>query len=129
MSTSQPSRRSLLRGLAVGGVALPLLSGCGFAEKGRTGPIRTGDIPVGGGVIYPDTQVVVTQPSKGSFKAFSAICTHQGCTVGQVSQGTIDCPCHGSEFSIKDGSVVQGPATRPLPEKRLTVEGDRIRVG
>ncbi len=124
---SNPSRRTLLQGLAVGGLALPLLAACGGAE-GHTGPIRTSDIPVGGGTIYSDPQVVVTQPSKGEFRAFSPICTHQGCVVGQVAHGTIDCPCHGSEFSIDDGSVVRGPATRPLPPKRLTVHGDRIRV-
>ena len=125
---STPSRRTVLQGLAAGGCALPLLSACG-AGGGPSGPIHTADIPVGGGTIYADRQVVVTQPAKGTFKAFSAICTHAGCTVGQVAQGTIDCPCHGSEFSVKDGSVVRGPATQPLPEKKLTVEGHLIRVG
>jgi Rieske Fe-S protein len=114
--------------MAAGGLALPLLSACGSTASGEQGPIRTSDIPVGGGTIYPDLEVVVTQPTRGEFKAFSAICTHQGCTVGQVAHGTIDCPCHGSEFSVKDGSVVRGPATQPLPEKRVTVNGDRIRV-
>jgi Rieske Fe-S protein len=129
VSTHEPSRRAVLQGLAVGGASLPLLAACGLTDaQDQTGAIRTGDIPVGGGTVYAGRQVVVTQPGKGEFKAFSAICTHAGCTVGQVADGTIDCPCHGSEFSIRDGSVVRGPATQPLPEKQVTVKGDRIRV-
>jgi Rieske Fe-S protein len=70
--------------------------------------------------------VVVTQPTAGSFKAFTAVCTHQGCTVGSVSGGAIHCPCHGSAFSIKDGSVVNGPATQPLAAVSIKVEGTSI---
>ena len=70
----------------------------------------TADVPVGGGVILTDAQLVITQPKAGTFKAFSAICTHQGCAVSTVENGTINCPCHGSEFAITDGSVVAGPA-------------------
>jgi Rieske Fe-S protein len=69
---------------------------------------------------------VVTQPKKGEFKAFSAICTHQGCTVNKVADGTIDCPCHGSKYRITDASVVHGPAPRPLPAKKITVKGKSI---
>ncbi|WP_055492613.1 Rieske (2Fe-2S) protein [Streptomyces sp. TP-A0356] len=89
---------------------------------------RTREIPVGGGKIFKQQKVVVTQPTKGDFKAFSAICTHEGCTVGTVADGTIDCPCHGSRFRIADASVAHGPATRPLPPKKITVEGDTIRL-
>jgi Rieske Fe-S protein len=70
----------------------------------------------------------VTQPEQGTFKAFSAVCTHQNCLVSQVRDGTIDCACHGSRFSITDGSVEQGPATRPLPEERIAVEGNSVRL-
>lgn len=87
---------------------------------------KTSEIPVGGGKIFPDEKVVVCQPEAGSFKAFSAICTHQGCAVAQVADGTINCPCHGSRFSIKDGSVANGPATQPLPAAQITVEGDSV---
>ncbi len=86
----------------------------------------TSAIPVGGGKIFPDQRVVVTQPTAGAFKAFSAVCTHQGCTVNQVSNGLIMCPCHGSEYSITDGSVKQGPAPSPLPTKQITVANDQI---
>jgi Rieske Fe-S protein len=86
----------------------------------------TSAIPVGGGKIFSAEKVVVTQPATGHFRAFSAVCTHQGCLVDQVAGGTIDCPCHGSQFSIKNGSVVAGPAPRPLPGRPITVAGGKI---
>ncbi|WP_151479449.1 Rieske (2Fe-2S) protein [Streptomyces albicerus] len=89
---------------------------------------KTGDIPVGGGKIFKDEKVVVTQAEQGDFKAFSAVCTHQGCTVANVSDGTINCTCHGSKFRVADGSVADGPAQKPLPEKQITVTGDSISV-
>ncbi|MFF5006681.1 Rieske (2Fe-2S) protein [Streptomyces phaeochromogenes] len=103
------------------------------AESGGEAPAgealtKTGDIPVGGGKIFKDEKVVVTQPEKGDFKAFSAVCTHQGCIVANVSDGTINCTCHGSEFRIADGAVAKGPAQKPLPAKQITVTGDSISV-
>ncbi|MFG2454951.1 Rieske (2Fe-2S) protein [Streptomyces sp. NPDC048512] len=88
----------------------------------------TSDIPVGGGKIFKDRKIVVTQPTKGDFKAFSAICTHQGCTVNTVADGTIDCPCHGSRFSVENGAVKAGPAPRPLPAEKIVVDGNSIRT-
>ncbi|MFC5910152.1 Rieske (2Fe-2S) protein, partial [Streptacidiphilus monticola] len=82
-----------------------------------------------GGKVFADQQVVVTQPAAGQFKAFSAVCTHAGCTVGSVSGGTIVCPCHGSKYKITDGSVVQGPAPRPLAEKSVTVANGQLELG
>jgi Rieske Fe-S protein len=99
----------------------------GAASSGGGGALTsTTDIPVGGGAIFADRQVVVTQPTAGEFKAFSSTCTHEGCTVSQVSDGTINCPCHGSRFSVTDGSVVRGPAQSPLPAKNIQVEGNSI---
>ena len=86
----------------------------------------TADVPVGGGVVLADAQLVITQPKSGTFKAFSAICTHQGCTVSTVENGTINCPCHGSQFAIADGAVVAGPAPKPLPAKSIKVSGGSI---
>jgi Rieske Fe-S protein len=88
----------------------------------------TADIPVGGGAVFASQRVVVTQPAPGTFKAFSAVCTHQGCTVNKVAGGTINCPCHGSKYDIKDGSVVNGPAPRPLEERQITVSGTTIQL-
>ncbi|NWF28638.1 Rieske (2Fe-2S) protein [Streptomyces sp. PKU-EA00015] len=142
-------RRSVLAAGAAGAVAL--VTGCGEGDggdastpqdpaEGATTPTdgasapapageelaRTADIPVGGGTVFKEQEVVVTQPAAGQFKAFSAICTHQRCTVGSVSDGLINCPCHNSKFRIEDASVAAGPATRPLPAKQITVEGDSI---
>jgi Rieske Fe-S protein len=79
------------------------------------------EIPVGGGQIFDTERVVVTQPARGKYRAFSAVCTHVGCLLNQVADGTIDCPCHGSRFRITNGSVVTGPAPAPLPKKRITI--------
>jgi Rieske Fe-S protein len=68
---------------------------------------------------------VVTQPSAGVFDAFSAVCTHKGCDLSDVTGGTINCPCHGSKFNL-DGSVAHGPATRPLQAETISVQGDDI---
>ena len=81
---------------------------------------------MGGGKVYDG--FVVTQPTAGTFKAFSSTCTHQGCQVNAVSDGLIRCPCHGSEYSITDGSVKSGPAPAPLRAKTVTVAGGQITV-
>ncbi len=134
-------RRTALGAVAIAGISVPLLAACGN-DTHNAGPlpqtpaaptapgskavlVSTGDIPVGGGVIVPAQQAVVTQPTAGKFKCFSSICTHQKCPVTRVTQH-IDCTCHGSQFSIEDGSVVRGPATTGLPEKPIAVKGDSI---
>ncbi|MEU6811379.1 Rieske (2Fe-2S) protein [Streptomyces sp. NPDC046831] len=103
-------------------------SGGGGGAAGGAGAVlaRTADIPEGGGKVFGDQGVVVTQPAKGEFKAFSSRCTHQGCAVSRIADGVISCPCHNSEFSATDGSVKKGPATQPLPAKNITVSGDQI---
>jgi|HigsolmetaAR206D_1030411.scaffolds.fasta_scaffold03488_2 Rieske Fe-S protein len=98
----------------------------GAPAGGSTALARTSEIPVGGGKIIAEQEVVVTQPTAGEFKAFSSICTHQGCPVTSVEDGAIVCTCHLSRFSIADGSVKAGPAPRPLPAKSITVTGDDI---
>ena len=89
----------------------------------------TSQVPDGGGKIIDGKNIVITQPQSGSFRAFTAICTHEGCIVNNVSNGTINCPCHGSKFSIKDGSVVHGPAPSPLAAIAIKVEGTSIFQG
>lgn len=143
-------RRTVLAAGAAGAAAL--VTGCGEngGEGGTTTPeqptgtptgdatasaapageelARASDIPVGGGKVFADQKVVVTQPTAGDFKAFSAVCTHRGCTVRTVEDGTINCACHGSKFRIEDASVARGPATRPLPPKEITVSGGTIQL-
>ncbi|MER7465409.1 Rieske (2Fe-2S) protein [Streptomyces sp. NPDC097981] len=101
-------------------------AGGGGGGGGGQALAQTSDIPVGGGKVFKDQKVVVTQPMAGQFKAFSATCTHQGCSVATVTEGNIVCPCHQSLFKISDGTVAGGPATRPLSAAKITVEGDKI---
>ena len=140
------SRRRALTGAAAGGLALPILSACGGggAAGGTTnggkssssgGLMARADVPLGGGVILGDQNVVVTQPSKGTFEGFSATCTHQGCILASVAGGTINCGCHGSQFSITDGSNVAGPSgspagsVAPLPKVAVRAKGAEIVLG
>jgi|tagenome__1003787_1003787.scaffolds.fasta_scaffold19642021_1 nitrite reductase/ring-hydroxylating ferredoxin subunit len=163
-TTGDVSRRSLIRGVALGGAALPLLAACGgggdsadakgsggsggsggsddsggSSDSGGSGgaggtTVAKSDVPVGGGKVLTQDKVVVTQPSKGVFAAFTAICTHQGCTVGKIENGEIICPCHLSHFSIKDGSNTQGPndtpagSVQPLAKKKVTAKGDQLSI-
>lgn len=132
------SRRAVIAGACGVGVAAAL-GGCstyGGSSEGDDAPAKdaapgaalakTADIPVGGGKVFTDQKVVVTQPVAGTFKGFTTTCTHQGCTVAEVKNGTINCPCHGSMFKIADGSVAGGPAPSPLPAKEVKVTGDSI---
>src|SRR4029450_4092395 len=87
---------------------------------------KMSEIPLGGGLILTAEQLVLTQPTSGVVNAFGAVCTHMGCTIGEVADGVIKCPCHGSEFSIDDGSVRRGPAARPLPRHDVRIDGDEV---
>lgn len=142
MEHQPTSRRAVLVGaLALGGGALLAACGGGDDEAAAPAPTDAGtgtgtsgsagsavapvaDVPVGGGVVAAG--IVVVQPTAGQFRAFSSTCTHQGCQVNRVADGQIQCPCHGSRFSATDGSVVQGPASQPLPEVAVAVEGDQV---
>jgi Rieske Fe-S protein len=99
------------------------------AESAALGAIlaKTKSIPLRGGKIIKG-KYVVTQPKKGVYRCFTAKCTHQGCTVATISGGKINCPCHGSQFSITDGHVVRGPATRALTKKKIKVSKGVIRL-
>ncbi len=98
----------------------------GATVKGFSVP--TADIPVGGGKIYDAQQLVITQPTAGTFKAFSAVCPHQGCLVSAIENGQIQCPCHASRFAITDGAVLGGPAPTGLPTEKVTVAGATVTV-
>lgn len=138
------SRRAVVGGIVGFGIGGPLLAACGSDDSASggsgssgsdsggttsTGAIGTkADVPVGGGKIFAADKVVITQPTEGVFKAFSAVCTHQQCVVSKIEGQDIDCTCHGSKFSITDGSVVNGPATKPLAELKVTESGEDLSV-
>ena len=143
----QTTRRAVLGGVAAVGAGA-VLAACGSdepADSGGGGETSSGsdsggdaatsgeigttaDVPVGGGTVFQKEKVVVTQPTEGDYKAFTAVCTHQGCTVGSVKGDTIQCNCHGSQYSAEDGSVTKGPAPKPLAARKITVEGDKLIV-
>jgi Rieske Fe-S protein len=146
--SQSPTRRVVL--VTAGAAAIAVFGGCatydqnapsggnansgapqGSGAPGASGAqavAQTSDIPVGGGKVLEERQVVITQPEAGSFKAFSAVCTHQGCLVAEVKNATMNCPCHGSAFKVADGSVARGPASRPLKAVDIAVEGTEIRL-
>ena len=136
-------RTVLVSGVVVAGAGVLAACGSSSAQSGSTGAaapsggtsnaaggvqVATSDVPVGGGKILDNPQVVITQPTAGTYKAFSSICTHAGCAVAGVQQGQIVCPCHGSVFSATDGSVLQGPAPTPLAPVNITVDGSSISI-
>ena len=155
-STPAVGRRAVLRGAAVTGAAVvagPVLAACGSDDSTAGGAaettagstpdasdgasagdggdgaevlVATAEVPEGGGIILADQEIVVTQPSAGEYVAFSSICTHEGCPVDAIENGTINCPCHGSMFAIADGAVVAGPAPSPLAPVEVTVDGDNV---
>jgi Rieske Fe-S protein len=142
MQAPGTTRRALLLGAGAIGAA-GVLAACGTSSPSTTNPgdggngggapespqpVKVSDVPVGGGVIFADQNFVVTQPTAGQFKAFSATCTHEQCLVSRIQGDKIICPCHGSEYNIADGSVAVGPAVRPLPARTAAVTGDTITV-
>lgn len=148
MSDEQVSRRSVLRGVAVTTVAgvagyavaatsdaagaraaTTAANGYGADEQTRSRLAALADIPAGGGLILDDARVVLTRAEDGEVLAFSATCTHQGCTVSSIEQGLIVCPCHPSRFDLATGAPVSGPARRPLPPAAVEVTGEEVFIG
>lgn len=143
---SAPDRRSVMKAAAL--VVVPVagvgtVAACSSSKGGSGGSSGSGgtggsgngkvsvpssSVPVGGGYVDKSNLVVVTQPESGVFKAFTAVCPHQGCTVANVADNQIVCPCHGSVFSAKDGSVVNGPATSGLGAMTAKVNGSNVDV-
>ena len=141
------TRRALVTGIC-GAVGAAALTACG--SRGRPAPppaaspapgtpaspaepdssqpslVPKSDIPIDGGKVFPEYRLVVTRPAAEDLRAFTAICTHEGCTLAAVVDGTIRCPCHGSRFAITDGAVVQGPARRALTPRTIAIQGDSI---
>jgi Rieske Fe-S protein len=137
-ATTDIDRRTVIRNAGVVGVSMvgaATLAACGGSTPSSpaspadaAGAIKAADIPVGGGKVFEATKIVVTQPTAGEFKAFSAVCTHRSCTVSGVRNGNITCPCHKSMFDMTTGAVTGGPAPRPLPSKIVVVKDGSITV-
>jgi len=131
VTASAPNEAAGTAGGAASGTAGASAGGsaagtAGAAGAGANAVAAVADVPVGGGIVLAARDLVVTQPVAGTFKGFSATCTHQGCKVAEVKGGTINCPCHGSRFAVADGTPAAGPATKPLPEKAVTVQGSSV---
>ena len=130
----RPTRRIVFHGLGAVGVAVALAGCGGGGESGSDAPaaktgdtlVATADVPVGGGIVLTDQKIVVTQPTQGDFKAFTAVCTHEGNLVSEVSDGTITCTVHGSTYSAETGENEGGPAPSPLSKVEVKVEGDNV---
>ncbi|MHA6793277.1 QcrA and Rieske domain-containing protein [Pseudonocardia bannensis] len=137
------SRRAVVAGAGVAALGVTLaVTGCSTAptSSGESGggsapapaPAAAGtalgpasDVPVGGGRIYEAQGVAVTQPTAGTYEGFSLTCTHKGCTINQIANNQLVCPCHGSKFAL-DGGVVQGPAERGLDSRPVNVTNGQI---
>lgn len=120
--------------VAAGAAPTPTPAGPGPSAAGGNAPaaarlVALADVPVGGGIILEDENIVVTQPTEGTVLAFSATCTHAGCTIDDVSDGLIRCPCHGSVFDMTTGAPTAGPAEQALPAVAVTVDGADVVLG
>jgi len=136
-SDTTMSRRTVLQATGLAAAAA-VVAGCGSQGTGGAAAssppsaaggqalVAVAEVPVGGGVVLDEPAIVVTQPSDGTLKAFTAICPHQGCPVSEVTDGEIVCPCHGSTFSIVDGAVIQGPAPEGLAAEPIAVRDGTV---
>lgn len=140
----RPSRRHLLRTTLATGVALPVLHACGTRDGSATVPSATpvtpavpskpvtvpvADVPSGGGVIIAAEKMVITQPTPGEYRAFSAVCPHEQCLVSRIDEEAITCACHNSRFAVADGAVLAGPSPAALPEYPVVRDGDDLVIG
>jgi cytochrome b6-f complex iron-sulfur subunit len=147
------SRRGVMAG-AGAGVAVLAVAGCADDSTGASGSggdsgsgnggdaadgsTKTGgaltevaDVPVGGAVSAKDAKgapVIVSRPSENEVVAFSAVCTHKGCTVAPKAD-RIECPCHGSTYDLATGDNTGGPAPKPLAKVRVKVEDGKVVEG
>jgi Rieske Fe-S protein len=145
MLDTKITRRSLLHGVvlaSVAGIAGYLVASNSALAKTKAlttgangyGPTAAGGhylvplskVPPNGGLILASDKIVLVRERNGVLKGFSAVCTHQGCTVSSIANGVITCPCHGSQYSAVTGDVVRGPAPRPLAPVEVVVRGNGV---
>ncbi len=142
----RPTRRIVFTGLGALGTAAAL-AGCGGGSSegpdagstqktttaGKTGEVlaQTSEVPVGGGIVLTDQKIVLTQPTEGTFEAFSAICKHQGFPVGKVDGNTITCLVHGSTYDATTGKRTGPPAPvgSALDRIKIDVKDGQILAG
>ncbi|MCF3174658.1 Rieske (2Fe-2S) protein [Streptomyces sioyaensis] len=136
--SQSPARRTVLRGAALAGAAGCGLTACSPGDSGASAsavpdrPVELGaaaEVPVGGAKLYREDRLVVSQPAKGTYKCFSAKCTHAGCILSEVDKKEGSCPCHGSRFDVTTGKVLQGPAAEPLPEVPVKAKDGKLIAG
>ncbi|WP_328401966.1 Rieske (2Fe-2S) protein [Streptomyces sp. NBC_00390] len=137
--SAPPARRTVLKGAALAGAAGLGAAACSTESKlgharipTPTAPVDLGEadaVPVGGARLYREQRLVVSCPAEGRYRAFSAQCTHAGCVLDKIENNEGNCPCHGSRFDVTSGKAVVGPATVPLPEVPIKVEGGRLVAG
>jgi cytochrome b6-f complex iron-sulfur subunit len=144
MTDSTVTRRRVIAMGSVGAIGAAGLAACssdsggsatdstggseGSATGSATGQAPSGlklakltDVPVGTAIVLDASgqKILLAQPKEGQAVAYSAICTHQGCTVAGGAQAK--CPCHGSMFDIATGKPTNGPATKALPAVAVSV--------
>ncbi len=137
------SRRAVLVGGSGAVAGLGVLAACGGSQDspgdgaadpgpgratGNRALARVADIPVGGAVSATDPAgkpLIVSRPSAGKVVAFSAVCTHMGCTVAPDGK-VLRCPCHGSTYDAATGTNTGGPAPRPLSPVAVAVHGGDV---
>jgi Rieske Fe-S protein len=131
------SRRRVLAAGAGAAVGVAGLAACGGSSDGEAtttsepgsskdasaGLVDLADVPVGGAVSATGRDggpVIVAQPRRGHAVAFSAVCTHRGCTVAPA-EDELECPCHGSTYDLTTGENTGGPAPSPLEQIQVKV--------
>ena len=121
---ASPTGGGLVLGFG-GGHRLRLGAGSGGKPLAKLSDIKVGEAISATG---PDgADIIITRPTQTTVAAYSAICTHEGCTVKPAGK-ELDCPCHGSVFDLK-GAVLNGPAQRPLRAVSVTLSGDDVVAG
>ena len=92
---------------------------------------EVGEIPVRGIKLFtyptPNDHCILIRTGEEEYIAYSQKCTHLSCAVYfSAKDDRLECPCHQGFFSARDGSVLQGPPPRPLPQITLERNGSRL---